>query len=283
VSGPVVAYWDGRRPLLPWRLDRWRPLGRRSRNFGDLLGPLVVAGLAGAPVRAVRTDQDLDQAVGVRLLSVGSILHLARDGDVVWGSGVNGKVPLHAPPARRLDVRAVRGPLTRRALAELGIEVPEVYGDPGLLVPAVVPGLVELAQTKTRAVTVLPHMSELPRGRRDGRVLSPRAPLGDVLRTIAQSERVVTSSLHGYVVAEALGVPVQLVRPLREPLFKYRDYVEGTSRELPRVYPDVGSALRDQVHVIDPVSAPRALTDAFPHDLFPDERVPTTSRGSHAP
>jgi pyruvyltransferase len=90
----------------------------------------------------------------------------------------------------------------------------------------------------------------------------------------------VTSSLHGVVVADALGVPVQLVRPRREALFKYEDYFAGTSRDLPPVYDDVDAALRERAPGGDPVPAPPALVAAFPHDLFDDDRDRATAGGS---
>jgi len=280
MTATPVVYWDGRRPALPGRLDRRFPLGPRSRNFGDLLGPLVVAGVHRGDVPAVRAGTRVGGgARGRRLLTVGSILHYARDDDVVWGTGVNGKVPRSEHRFHRLDVRAVRGPLTRRVLADLGVDAPEVYGDPGLLVPVVLPHLVEVARDKTRGVTVVPHLSEVGRGPLPDGYLSPRAPLHDVLAGIARSERVVTSSLHGVVVADALGVPVQLVRPRRETLFKYEDYFAGTSRDLPPVYDDVGAALRAPVQAGDPVHAPPALLAAFPYDLFDDDRDPATAGG----
>ena len=62
-----------------------------------------------------RYKRELDEPVIVprRLLAVGSILHLARDNDVVWGSGVHGKIVVRRHQFKQLDAREVRGPLTR--------------------------------------------------------------------------------------------------------------------------------------------------------------------------
>ena len=140
-------------------------------NFGDLLGPVVCreilrrAGIQGPPTR----DR--------RLLSVGSVLSLARDGDVVWGTGVNGKSVDVDPPFSSLDVRAVRGPKTRAHLTAHGIDVPEVYGDPGLLVGRLWSREQLRARQSRRAVTIIPNLNDLSRTPRDSRVVNPRAGL----------------------------------------------------------------------------------------------------------
>ena len=61
-------------------------------------------------VRVYDKDVDKDR----KLLALGSILTYARNNDVVWGSAVNGKwLDLKHYKFTTLDVRAVRGPLTR--------------------------------------------------------------------------------------------------------------------------------------------------------------------------
>ena len=50
---------------------------------------------------------------------------------MIWGSGINGKIlDKKAFDFTSLDVRAVRGPLTRQFLIEnFQVDCPEVYGD----------------------------------------------------------------------------------------------------------------------------------------------------------
>ncbi len=73
----------------------------------------------------------------VKLIAIGSMLSFAKDDDVIWGSGINGKLlDTKHYKFSRLDIRAVRGPLTRNYLREnFQVKAPEVYGDPGLLIP----------------------------------------------------------------------------------------------------------------------------------------------------
>lgn len=251
-----LFHWNPRR-----RVSRFLParITRPVDNFGDLLGPMVVNELL--------RRSDLTAAVAdARLLSIGSVLHFARNGDVVWGSGVNGK-SLGAPVgARRLDVRAVRGPRTRAVLQEHGIDAPAVYGDPGLLVGQLWPRRTFLRPGPRIPVTVVPNLHDAPSQRSVPGFLDPRSDVWQVLTRIANSELVVGSSLHGVIVAESFGVPARLVRPGAEPLFKYEDYYAGTGRAAFAPAGSVAAAIDaggEPPAVVDP-----ALAAAFPRDLW---------------
>ena len=51
------------------------------------------------------------------------------------------------------------------------------------------------------------------------------------IRAILDSELVISTSLHGLVLADAYGIPARMLRITEnEPLFKYQDYYEGTGR-----------------------------------------------------
>ncbi len=207
-------------------MARYTPLPVRINNFGDLIGPLVI--------RAVLQRLGLATATpnaSARLFSVGSVLHFADTGDVVWGSGVNGKMAADLHRFATLDVRAVRGPLTREFLQRRDIDVPEVYGDPALLMPYLFPQLRKWSKAKKYSVTIVPNLNDLRNyPAHDARLLDPRVPLMDCLRRIAESEMVVGSSLHGIIVAEALGIPARVITPGVESSFKYLDYYQGTGR-----------------------------------------------------
>lgn len=264
LQGIEIVHWNPRRNHLPV-LRRW-PVGPRVGNFGDLLGPLVAR-----HVLETRLPAGARAPHPGRLLTVGSILHFAHDGDVVWGTGVNGKVPDDAFRATGVDVRAVRGPLTARWLEQrLGVDVPAVYGDPGLLVRELAPHLVGVEPRHARAV--VPNLHDSPRYRAHPEYVDPRATPLAVVERIARSEVVLTSSLHGLVVAEAMGVPAALLRAGAEPPFKYDDYVRGTGREPLPVFDDLDAA-EAHARTLDGSTAldawdQEALVAAFPVDLW---------------
>lgn len=268
VLGVDVMHWNPRVPLpfRPRRLFRWTkrlPAGRRVNNFGDLLGPIVVAQQAHA-LHASSRPPALPRA---RLAAVGSVVHMLDPGTCVWGAGVNGN-HLELPLPESLNVRAVRGPLTRRYLMERGTQVPEVFGDPALLIDyskwirgSAVGGVVCI-QNLNDPVPVSGDGGSL-----GARVVSPTSALQAVVSQIAGADLVVGSSLHAVIVAEALGIPARVVVSDSEPDFKYRDYYEGTGRSGVAFARTVQDAIR-MGGVDAPPEIDTALAAAFPLDLW---------------
>lgn len=266
VDGVRVVRWNPERP------DAVTGELSRVNNFGDLLGPLLVARLAQKYVRsepAVFPERP-------RLLAVGSVLHLAEDSDVVWGSGVNGKISRAQISAKNLDVRSVRGPHTREILRSLGHHVPEIYGDPALLLPLLFPQAAHWALTKTRSMTVVPNINDMDAfDPDDPDVLSPRGDLWAVVRAIAESEFVVGSSLHAIIIAEALGIPARPVMSAAEHYLKYVDYFAGTGRTHIALATDVAEAVKLGGVPSGSFDAD-GLLDSFPSDLWTGY-IPQTS------
>lgn len=264
----VEAFSWNPRTAPPLPLLRRLRVGPRKNNFGDLVGPIVVELMRSRLGLSERSRSGEAR----RLFSVGSVLHFAADGDVVWGSGVNGKIGADRHVWRELDVRAVRGPLTRAWIQErTGKDVPAVYGDPALLLFEL--GFPVPTREVARAVTYIPNLNDLGE-EAPAPVVSPRRPLPYVLEQIAASEAVVTSSLHALVFAELLGVPVALVKPSAESAFKYEDYARGTGRDELPMFESFDSALthvttsvhRDEDALASWSSEP--LRAAFPADIF---------------
>ena len=255
-----VLCWNPVRPVYSGRLGRVIRFRRPVNNFGDMLGPMIV--------QAMLSRYGLTGAAAARdaqLLTVGSVMHLAKPGAVVWGTGVNFKVDPADDAMTSLDVRAVRGPRTRDFLESRGVAVPEVFGDPALLLPEVFPEFGH--QSPTRDVTVVPNLNERSDYGRSARVLHPRRPPIECLKVIGASRLVVGSSLHGIIVAEAYGIPARLVRPRTESELKYDDYYLATGR------PDWSAAasVEDAIKLggeRPPKWSSGPLVDTFPIDLW---------------
>ena len=188
-------------------------------NFGDDLTPWLLPNYGVLPIHRIATR--------ARLAGVGSILEfLPSDWDgVIWGSGLMEDEP---HPLPRAQVLAVRGHLTR---ALIGAPDDVALGDPGILV----------ARHRPRPalrwdVAIVPHghhRSHLPflslaatAGYRV-RVVDVHQTAERVVREIAASGAVVTTSLHGLVTADAYGIPAawtSLEPPLGGGTFKFHDY-----------------------------------------------------------
>lgn len=243
------------------RVFEWRPSGG-AVNFGDHLARVIVSRLL---AQRGLTEND-ETAAPATLFSVGSVLHFAQDGDVVWGAGINGKVPLDIHRFQRLDVRAVRGPRTAAQLRQWGIAAPAVFGDPALLLPTLFPG--RFQHRPQRAVAFVPNLHDLDTVDSPVPVISPLWGWNRVVHEILSCEMVVASSLHGLIVAESFGVPARYVRLSEtENLFKYEDYAQGTGRATLQPARSITEGIA--MGGLAPIAFdPEALIAAFPWDLW---------------
>lgn len=247
-----------------------------ERNFGDELAPLVVQRLLESKGLGHITVVQADKG-RTKLLAIGSIIHKAEDGDVIWGSGVNGKSwPRNLERGIRLDVRLVRGPLTRQALMRAGYECPEIYGDPGHLFPILfekeIAEYVPSVESDARIVYV-PNLNDDRFMDQDNykalkhvQYVSPLRPPWEVARLIADAELVISSSLHGLIFADHYRVPAVPLLSMFEPIYKYIDYFEGTGRSGIRMAHSLEDAL-DCPEVPPAKVDCEAMVEAFPFDV----------------
>lgn len=195
----------------------------QHQNFGDLVSPVLLAHFFDIEPLAVRRD------FAGKLLGAGSILGAARRGDTVWGSGLNREARVDG---RGIEFLAVRGPRTR---ALIDGDVPETYGDPGILLPLIYE---PRRSTHRFPVGLVPHYVDQDLMTSD----DPSVPVIDVTQAdwcrvidrIASCDTIVSSSLHGIIAAEAYGVPAVWVQPsdrIGGGVFKFLDYYEGTNRD----------------------------------------------------
>lgn len=204
----------------------------QAYNFGDVLSPYIVARLSGKRVKY--------ENPAPRLLASGSILGSSKSGDIIWGTG------LRLPEIRMnldLKIHAVRGPLTRHILMSHGYQCPRIYGHPALLLPRFFKPIATLRS----GVGVMPHMSD--RWLRGGdKFIKTDGDVVETINAILSCEILVTSTLTGFVIAEAFGIPAVILRhPFHvklEPAFKYCDYFAGTGRDTQML---VGSSIDEAV------------------------------------
>jgi pyruvyltransferase len=170
-------------------------------------------------------------------LALGSIFFALSDNDIVWGSGfLNAKHIQFALSCGEVNYLAVRGPETRKLLMQHNLACPEIYGDPAILLPQLIRNDIK----KKYAIGVVPHFSHYQYflkiiGNDDVKVINVENSLPDVIRNILSCEIILSTSLHGLIIAEAYGLPALMLimdKPLHGDLFKFEDYFHSTNRSL---------------------------------------------------
>ena len=217
----IKAAYRGRVPL------HWC----EGSNWGDALSPVLVELLSGKPVL------HLDGLHHDRYFAIGSILDGANERAEIWGSGFirdNGMV-IGKPKA----IHAVRGPLSRALLLQQGVDCPEVYGDPALLLPH----FFNPDVPKHYSVGIIPHYVDkksawLERYRHAPGVLilDIEGGIQDFVCAVKSCEVVISSSLHGLICADAYGIPNAWVQFSDEVVggdFKFRDYCRSIGADDP--------------------------------------------------
>jgi pyruvyltransferase len=192
----------------------------------------------------------------------------------VWGSGINGKSSAYDYDFSDVDIRAVRGPLTREMVINNGGDCPEVFGDPGLLVGRLFPELKQQAMPAPDIdVSLVLNINDLalvPRWQGFTpavHLISPHMNWRSVAAHILRSKFVVSSSLHGIILAEAFGVACRPMLSLFEPVFKFEDYFLSTGRDGIIHARSVATAL-ELGAIPKPCIDLERLIDVFPMDLF---------------
>jgi len=195
-----------------------------KKNFGDLLTDLLIKRFTGLSTTLVTPDK-------AELVMVGSILEqLPKDfSGVIAGTGkLHEKTIIDFPNA---TILALRGPLTARHLNK-----DTMLGDFGLLANELIP-----LEDKKYDLGIVAHWTDKTL-EHDKRFLkyNPKIIRVDddplkVITEISQCKKIISSSLHGIIVADAFGIPRRIEmspRVLSHPdqeggLFKWRDYSES--------------------------------------------------------
>jgi hypothetical protein len=215
--------------MKPIKLYWCRGQGRNDpskRNFGDYLSADLVEIFSGRKVEYA----DIKHA---DMIAIGSVLgreKRAKNWGIkhklhIWGTGSGNPGDVFSP---RHYYHAVRGLKCKEQIS--GLKGDPVMGDPGLLSP----WLFSKPTAKKISVGIIPHhsqqespaiaalLSKIPKSR----IIDVHLPVKQVLEEIASCDFVLSSSLHGLIVADAYGVPNQwlTLERTQEWEFKFQDY-----------------------------------------------------------
>lgn len=238
-------------------------------NFGDAMSPLIVERLSSQKVCASNFWKADMMAVGSVFYRgnylIGDLLgkdslryakamiycaHAKMSSPVkVWGSGFL-QLPSFKKPffTRRIKVYALRGKLTRSLLDRLGLTNPSdviPYGDPGLLYAK----LFGVKPMPEYDLGIVPHICDKAQGAKifklyqdlglNVALIDVVKPPYEVVSSIAKCRRILSSSLHGLIVADSLSIPnahvvlSTLGHSKDDFELKFRDYYSAFSKEMP--------------------------------------------------
>ena len=216
-------------------------------NFGDLLTRELLNSFGFTTSYAPLQDSTV--------VCVGSVLQVLPEhySGTILGSGLIAAKARHFPNARILGVR---GALTRELI---GAPRSTTLGDPGLLAGRLLP----CRPSKTFRVGIVPHYED--KGNQTVRLWSQkfgsdtfvidveRGPR-EVLLDIASCSLILSSSLHGIICADALGIPnawVEFSDRVVGDGFKFADYGTSISRPLERHRPTGEESLEELIAWMD--------------------------------
>ncbi|GAA4942994.1 polysaccharide pyruvyl transferase family protein [Algibacter agarivorans] len=209
-------------------------MGKPKENYGDVLGRYLVEKISNKKVLFSHPKKfsilDFWQPIYV---TAGSILAHINKKCVVWGSGVIQDNQI-VKPAKFL---AVRGPETRRVLMSQGYDVPEIYGDPALLLSDYYNPKLD----KKYQLGIIPHYVDYEFVKNSFSHIKDVVVIdlmtNDIEHTtneILQCKYIMSSSLHGIIVSHAYQIPALWIK-FSDKLFgddiKFKDYFKSVSIE----------------------------------------------------
>lgn len=162
----------------------------QSSNFGDKLTPYFLDKLG---IKHQYVDKGCNEE---HYIICGSILSACNENSIIWGAGLAQEQEFVEPK----NIWAVRGKNTKMMVESKGYYCPDVFGD----ISELLPRIYYPSKKKLRKVGFIPHFIEY-----SGEGCNLTWEIEEIIDYILESDRVVTSSLHGFLTARAYGIPVE--------------------------------------------------------------------------
>lgn len=198
-------------------------------NVGDLLNEYLIPLVSGKNIIKVSGN-----AVS-HMRAIGSLLGSTSSKSIIWGAGsIDGR-----PPARKLNRRnvlAVRGKLTKQLIESTGISLSSdlPLGDPAVITPS----FYMPKSVKTTKIGVVPHFIDEKRieslkiiENPDCKIISVRQPPERFIDELISCEFVLSTSLHGLILADVYKIPNKWIKVSDDLLggtYKFNDYYSTT-------------------------------------------------------
>ena len=228
------------RKIFVYAYVRRQGLGYAKNNWGDDINIEMLEEISDLKVLILNRSRIFHHLPVRSFCCIGSILGECYGKNLeIWGSGFRSdKSRLHVMPKK---IHSVRGPLTRQALLQQGFDCPEVYGDPALLVSryyhpkprkifkyGIIPHYVDEKNPLVRSIISRPDVLVIS--------MADYKHWHDIPDAVCSCEKIISSSLHGLIVADSYGIPNTWVRfsdNIAGGSFKYLDYFASVGRDVP--------------------------------------------------
>ena len=233
-------------------MDKIKICYTQRANIGDSINPFIYS-------RVLGVDFEHADAASCDMIGIGSGLgrifispknykkfsmlfkgHRNHKPVILWSAGF-----LSTPSGREWKVRrhfkvaAVRGELSRKALEKItGKKIECVTGDAGILADGIISSLPE----KKYYVGIIPHdndredpiIEKIKQSVENSVVIDVRGEVEETLSLIASCDTIISSSLHGLIIADGFHIPnIQMVVSdrLAGDGFKFHDYYSSYGKE----------------------------------------------------
>ena len=197
-------------------------------NFGDDANPKLFQAIGNIDSAKIRFERQTKP----HILGMGSILSKSNSNSVILGSGFI--EPQESENFRYLSIVSVRGMLSLQALGSSASTETIQLGDPMVLV-----NLVQRRPRPDIDIGLVPHESNFltykTRYGKRFKVIDPREDPFNTIRSISRCKAVISQSLHGLIVADAMEIPNLWLQPTDNIIggtFKFMDYFSTVSGEI---------------------------------------------------
>lgn len=217
-----------------------------ENNWGDSVNPYLVEKITGKKIVSSNSVYNFLQKE--EILGIGSIINGDISNYVIWGSGIISKeVRLFNKPK---EVLALRGLKSLEKIREVGSDC-NVFGDPVLLFPEIFPNTIQ----KKYKYGIIPHFKDKDKlgiqkiealQNAEIKIIDIQKGIEEFVIDVLSCENILSSSLHGLILAEAYGIPTcRLV---------FSDNLIGGDFKFCDYYSGVGITAMESVYIHDDIS-----------------------------
>jgi len=250
-------------------------------NVGDQLNSFLMDNLFNVNVA-------LSSVKKAQFIAIGSVLEelfdeksyddaFSEETIYVWGSGFIMEHDELLKPIRDINILALRGKKSKDIMSKsLKAEINCVLADPGLLVSRIYP-----KEEKKYDVGIVPHYVDYDNEAiiratehyPNSVLIDVRKNPSEVIREIASCKTVISTSLHGLIIADSFGIPNKWIKcsdKIIGDTFKFMDYYSsyGISNQfidINYVLPNIEDVVLDyKIQIDDVLKKQEQLMECFP-------------------